>query len=100
MTFDQYTFLTRKQLIGEPVEKFYGCLRELSLNCDLGSHEESIICDVFIVDMQDGGIQELLKETRTAKKALEPAVNIKMGIQSQLKISGTTAYTISNQLAN
>ena len=46
--FDRYTFLTRKQLKGEPVEKFYGCLRELSLNCDLGSHEESIIRDVFI----------------------------------------------------
>ena len=26
ITFDRYTFLTRKQLKGEPVEKFYGCL--------------------------------------------------------------------------
>ena len=48
---------------GEPVEKFYGCLRELSLNCDLGSHKESIIRDVFIANMQDGEIQrELLKK--------------------------------------
>ena len=39
ITFDRYNFLTRKQLKGEPVEKFYGCLRELSLNCDLGSYE-------------------------------------------------------------
>ena len=69
ITFDRYTFLTRKQLKGEPVEKFFGCLRELSLNSDLGSHEESIIRDVFIAIMQDGEIQrELLKETRTAKK--------------------------------
>ena len=79
ITFDRYTFLTRKQMKGEPVEKFYGCLRELSLNCDLGSHEESIIRDVFIANMQDGEIQrELLKETRTAKKALEVAMNIEM----------------------
>ena len=42
IAFDRYTFLTRKQLKGEPVEKFYGCLRELSLNCGLGSHEESV----------------------------------------------------------
>ena len=41
ITFDRYTFLTRKQMKREPVEKFYGCLRELSLNCDPGSHEES-----------------------------------------------------------
>ena len=63
ITFDRYTFLSRKQLKGEPVEKFYGCLRELSLNCDLGSHEESIFRNVFIANMQDGDIQrELLKE--------------------------------------
>ena len=79
---------------GEPVEKFYGCLRELSLNCDLGGHEESIIRDVFIANMQDGEIQrELLKETRTAKKALEVAMNIEMGIQNQLKVSGTPTPT-------
>ena len=96
ITFDRYTFLKRK---GEPVEKFYGCLRELSLNCHLGSHEESIIRDVFIADMQDGEIQrELLKETRTAKKALEVAVNIEMGIQNQLKISGTTVHSTTNEI--
>ena len=105
ITFDRYTFLTRKQMKGEPVENFYGCLRELSLNCDLGSHEESITRDVFIANMQDGEIQsELLKETRTAKKALEIAMNIEMGMQNQLKISGspasTTAIEITSQKIN
>ena len=86
---------------GEPVEKFYGCLRELSLNCDLGSHEESIIRDVFIANMQDGEIQrELLKETRTAKKALEVAMNIEMGIQNQLKISGTSIPNTTNEISS
>ena len=99
ITFDRYTFLTRKQLKGEPVEKFFGCLREMSLICDLGSHEELIIRDVFIADMQDGEIQsELLKETRTAKKALEVAMNIEMGIQNQLKKSGTSAQTTTNEI--
>ena len=60
ITFDCYTFITRKQLKGEPVEKFYGCLRELSLNCDLGSYEEFIIRDVFIAKMQGGEIQREL----------------------------------------
>ena len=36
ITFDCYSFLTRKQLKREIVEKFYGCHRELSLNCHLG----------------------------------------------------------------
>ena len=85
---------------GEPVEKFYGCLQELSLNCDLGSHEKSIIRDVFIANMQDGEIQkELLKETRTAKKTLEVAMNIEMGIQTQLKISGTPTSSATNEIS-
>ena len=79
ITFDRYTFLTGKPLKEELVEKFYRCLREMSLNCDLGSHEESIIRDASIANMQDGEIQrELLKETRTAKKALEVAMNIEI----------------------
>ena len=101
ITFDRYTFLTRKQMKGEPVEKFYGCLWELSLNCDLGSHEESIIRDVFIANMQDGEIQrELLKETRTAKKVLEVSMNIEMGIQNQLRISGTPIPNTTNEISS
>ena len=78
------TFLNRKQLKGEAVVKFYEWLREFSLNCDLGSHEESIIGDVIIANMQDGEKQrELLKETRSAMKTLKPAINIEMGIENQ-----------------
>ena len=99
--FDRYTFLTRKQLKGEPVEKFYGCPRELSLNCDLGSHEESIISDVFIANTQDGEIQrELLKEKKTAKKALEVAMIIETGKQNQFKIPGTAAQTSTNGITS
>ena len=36
ITFDRYLFLTRKQQKGEPIEKFYGHLKELSENCELG----------------------------------------------------------------
>ena len=51
--------------------------------------------------MQEGEIQrELLKETRTAKKALEVAMNIEMGIQNQLKISGTAIYQTTNDITS
>ena len=51
--------------------------------------------------MQDGEIQrELLSETRMTKKALEVTKNIEMGFQNQMKISGSAAYTDSNQIAN
>ena len=68
------------------MENFFRCLHELSLKFDLVSHEESIIRDKFIAKMQDGEIQrELLKKTRTPRKALDLALNVEMGIQSQLK---------------
>ena len=99
ITFDRYTFLTRKQLKGEPFQKFYGCLWELSLNCDLGSHEESVIRDVFIANMQDGEIQrELLKKLQRLKKSWEVAINIDMGIQNQLKMSGTAIHQTTNEI--
>ena len=89
-----------KQLKGEPVEKFYGCLWELSLNYYLGRHKEIIFRDVFIANMQDGEIQrEVLKKTRTAKTAFELAMIIEMGIQNQLKISGTAIHQTTNEIA-
>ena len=51
--------------------------------------------------MQDEEIQrELLMETTTAKKALEVAMNIKIGKQNQLKISGTSAQTTTNEITS
>ena len=83
------------------MEKLYGSLCELSLNCDLGGPKESIIRDVFIGNMQDGEIQrEWLRETRTPVKALELAIYVEMGIQNKQKISGTLTYTVFNELPN
>ena len=83
------------------MENIYGCLRELSLNCDLESHEEPIIRDVFIANMQDGESQrELLKETKTAKKAIEVVMNIEMGIQNQLKISVASIHSTTNDITS
>ena len=80
ITFDRYLFLTRKQQKGEPIEKFYGHLKKLSENCDLGEKGDTIIRDVFIANMQNEDIQkELLKKTVKPDKALAIAINIEMG---------------------
>ena len=71
ITFDRYLFLTRKQQKGELIEKFYGHLKELSENFDLGEKGYTIFRDVFIANMQNEDIQkELLKETVEPEKAL------------------------------
>ena len=90
ITFDRYLFLTRKQQKGEPIEKFYGHLKELSENCDLGDKGDTIIRDVFIANMQNEDIQkELLKETVDPEKALAIAINIEMGKLNQLKMNAS-----------
>ena len=101
IAFDRYTFVTRNQLKATPVETFYWCLRELSFNCDLGSHEESIKRDVFITKMQDGDIQrELLNEIQNPKRAVDFVIKIKKRIQNQIKISGISAYTMTCSNSN
>ena len=101
ITFDRYLFLTRKQQKGEPIEKYYGHLKELSENCDLGDKGDTIIRDVFIANMQNEDIQkELLKETVDPEKALAIAINIEMGTLNQLKMnaSKTESHSTVNQV--
>ena len=51
--------------------------------------------------MRDGEIpRELLKETSLAKKASEVVMKFEMGIQNQLKMSGTVVNSTSNELAD
>ena len=88
ITFDRYLFLTRKQQKGETIEKFYGHLKELSEDCDLGEKGDTIIRDVFIANMQNEDIQkELLNETVEPDKALAIAINIEMGTLNQLQMN-------------
>ena len=96
ITFDRYLFFTRKQQKGEPIEKFYGHLKELSENCDLGEKGDTIIRDVFIANMQNEDIQkELLKETVDPDRALAIAINIEMGTLNQLQMNANKAELIS-----
>ena len=88
--------LKREKLKGKPIEKFYGHLRVISLNCDLGSHEEPIIDDIFVAKMLDEELQrEILKDTITPKESLGLAINIEKRIQSQLKVYCVSAYTVA-----
>ena len=77
ITFDRYMLLTTKQSKGESIERFFGKLKELSKNCDLGNQEDTLIRDLFFANMQDPEIQrELLRET------LEPAQALRLAIRT------------------
>ena len=90
ITFDRYMLLTTKQPKGESIEHFFGKLKELSENCDLGNQEDTLIRDLFIANMQDPEIQrELLRETLEPAQALRLAINMEIGQRNQLQISNT-----------
>ena len=87
ITFDRHVFLITKQLRGETVEQFYGKLKELAENCDFENKEETLIRDVFIINLIDPEIQkELLKQTVEPRKALELAINMELRMQNQHQI--------------
>ena len=87
ITFDRHVFLITKQLRGETVEHFYGKLKELAENCDFEKMKENLVCDVFITNLLDSEIQrELLKQTVEPRQALELAINMELGMQSQHQI--------------
>ena len=84
ITFNRHVFLIRKQLRGETVEHFYGKLKELAENCGFEIKEETLIRDVFITNLMDPDIQKkLLKQTVEPRQALEPAINMKLGMRNQ-----------------
>ena len=90
ITFDRYVFLTTKQTRGESIEHFFGKLKKLSENCELGSQEDTLIRDLFIANMLDPEIQrELLRETLEPAQALRLAINMELGQRNQLQITNS-----------
>ena len=80
ITFDRYVLLTTKQTRGESIEHFFGQLKELSENCELGNQEDTLIRDLFIANMLDPDIQKkLLRETLEPAQALRLAINMELG---------------------
>ena len=88
ITFDHYSFFSRKQKKGETVEQFYSILKEVAENCDFESWEEVINKDVFVTNMLDDDIQrELLRDTVDLEGAISIAVIMETGHQNQHRIS-------------
>ena len=99
IAFDRYMLLTAKQSKGESIEHFFGKLKELSENCDLGNQEDTLIRDLFIANMQYPEIQrELLRETLEPAQALRLAINMELGQRNQLQISNTQTASHINAI--
>ena len=51
ITFDRYVLLTTKQTRGESIEHFFGKLKELYENCELGSQEKTPSLETYLLQI-------------------------------------------------
>ena len=93
--------LTTKKSKGESIKHFFGELKKLFENSDLGNQEYTLIRDLFIAKIQDPEIQrELLRETLEPSQALQLAIIMELGQRNQLQISSTQPAPHVNAIAS
>ena len=84
ISYYRFFFFYSKQQKGEPVESFYGRIREHAKKCSLGDEELTLIRDIFnFIMLKIDTQKELLKET----KALEIAIHMEMEAQNQQNVN-------------
>ena len=72
-TLDRFKFLSRKQKEGESLKQFWNELNGLASKCNFGAITESLVKDVFIVNMNNKEVQQ--------KLCTEPKSNVNDNIQ-------------------
>ena len=70
-TLDRIRFLPRKQLQSETLEQFRHSLQGMAAECDFGNRTESLVHDIFILNMRRLTVQEkLYTEQKLLRKML------------------------------
>ena len=84
-TLDRFQFFSRKQKQDETLKQFWNILTGLASRCALGDQTNSLVLDVFILNMNNTTVQEKLctEPKDTPEEALRFAVAFEEGIQRQ-----------------
>ena len=80
-TLDRFRFLSRKQMSATTLEQFWHSLNGLAAECDFGGQTESLVHDIFIINLKNSTVQEKLctEPKTTPKEALEFAIAFEEG---------------------
>ena len=80
-TLDRFRFLSRKQMPAETLEQFWHSLNGMAAECDFGGQTESLVHDIFILNMRNPAVQEKLctEPKNTPKEALDFAIAFEEG---------------------
>ena len=87
-TLDRHAFFSRKQKENESLQQFWNVLNGLASKCDFGNQSESLVYDIFILNMINKQVQEKLctEPKDTPREALQFAVVFEEGLKRQKTI--------------
>lgn len=101
---ERFRFQKRNQQENESVSDFIVALKQLSTNCDFGTHLDDALRDRFVSGLRAEAIQrKLLAETNvTFKTACDTALSMEMASRNTLEFSGkikesATVHRVYNQ---
>ena len=80
-TLDRFPFLSRKQVPAESLEQFWHSLNGMAAECNFGGQTESLVHDIFILNMKNLAVQQKLctEPKATPREALEFAIAFEEG---------------------
>ena len=84
-TLDRHKFLSRKQQNNESLQQFWNALNGLASRCELGEITQTLVHDVFILNMNNKKVQEKLcvEPFDDPQDALKYAISYEEGVKSQ-----------------
>ena len=84
-TLDRHRFLSRKQQPEESLQQFWHSLNGLASRCELGEITQTLVHDVFILNMNNKKVQEKLcvEPYDNPQEALQYAISYEEGIKRQ-----------------
>ena len=84
-TLDRHKFLSRKQQANELLQQFWHALNGLASKCELGEITQTLVHDVFILNMNNKKVQEKLcvEPFNEPQEALQYAISYEEGIKRQ-----------------
>ena len=84
-TLDRHKFLSRKQQNNESLQQFWHALNGLASRCELGEITQTLVHDVFILNMNNKKVQEKLcvEPFNDPQDALKYAISYEEGVKTQ-----------------
>ena len=91
VTFQRYSFNTRKQKAGESIAAFVADLRRLSEHCNFGTTLDDMLRDQLLCGVQESAAETLSRESLNISESLRDSPGLG---DSRTKLKGIASRTV------